>query len=142
MFGMTSSWKREFKVNEFIIFFNKLDIIIKNVIENDIKTGTSSKGYMTGFTEFTEVIGRMKKGLKNEIYVCDEVSIVVDVDHNQPLSVQIEHGLVGVIKRKQQPILRLMQMFGTTESSDYCYSTNSILYICLHCQHLNIEFCL
>ena len=64
MFEMICSWKREFKVNEFIIFFNKLDIIIKNVIENDIKTGTSSKGYMTGFTEFTEVVGRMKKKFK------------------------------------------------------------------------------
>ena len=64
MFEMICSWKREFTVNEFIIFFNKLEIIMKNVIENDINTGTSSKGYMTGFAEFTEVVGRMKKKFK------------------------------------------------------------------------------
>ena len=56
MFGTTGSWKREFTVNEFIIFFNKLEIILNNLIEQGIYTGTSSKGYMSGFTGFAEVL--------------------------------------------------------------------------------------
>ena len=56
MFGTTRSWKREFTVNEFIIFSNKLELIMTNVINNDIKTATSNKGYMTRFRGFSEVI--------------------------------------------------------------------------------------
>ena len=64
MFGTARSWKREFAVNEFIIFSNKLEIILNNVIEKGIKIGTSSKGYMSGFTGFAEVITKMKSKLK------------------------------------------------------------------------------
>ena len=67
MFGTNCSWKREFIVNEFIIFSNKLELIMKTVIDNDIKTRTSSKGYMAGFSGFVEVVGRMKKKLKKKI---------------------------------------------------------------------------
>ena len=37
MFGTTHSWKREFTVNEFIIFSDKLELIMKQVVENGIK---------------------------------------------------------------------------------------------------------
>ena len=44
-----------------------------NVIKNDIKTGTSNKGYMTGFRGFAEFVNKMKSKLKKETFKVDEV---------------------------------------------------------------------
>ena len=78
------------------------------MIEDDIKTGTSSKRYIvgfTGFTRFAEVIGsKMKIKLKNEKYVDGKVSAVVYVNYNQSLSLQIESRLLDVINRIKQPL--------------------------------------
>ena len=80
MFGTTGSWKRELNINGFIIFSGNLEIMMETTIENDIKTGLSSKGYTAGFTGFSEVVNKMKKKFKNEMFVCNEVLVVVDVD--------------------------------------------------------------
>ena len=61
--GMIRSWKREFTVGEFITFTNKLEIIMRNVIESDIKTSTSTKGYMTGFQGFFDVTNCIRNKL-------------------------------------------------------------------------------
>ena len=108
MFGTTRSWKREFTVNEFIIFSNKLELIMNNVIKNDIKTSTSTKGYMSGFSGFVQVVHKMKMKLKKETFIGDEVSVAVDINYNQPIAHQIESGLNSVINRSQDPMLRLM----------------------------------
>ena len=55
-FGNTRSWKREFTINEFIIYCNKIDFILKNVLQHDIKTSTSKKGYMHGFQGFVDIV--------------------------------------------------------------------------------------
>ena len=60
MFGTTQSWKRELTVNQFIIFSNKLELIMTSVINHDIKIGTSSKGYITGFVGVAEVVSKIK----------------------------------------------------------------------------------
>ena len=130
MFGTTQSWKREFTVNEFIIFSNKIELIMTNVIKNDIKTGTSNKEYMTGFRGFAEVVNKMKSKLKKEIYICNEVSVAVDINYNKSVASQIELGLIGVINRSQEPIIRLMETFGMSEHSQYCNPVTSILDIC------------
>ena len=130
MFGTTRSWKREFTVNEFIIFSNKLELIMTNVINNDIKTGTSNKGYMTGFRGFSEVIKKMKSKLKKETFMGDEVSVAVDINYNKSVAHQIEPGLIKVINRSQEPILRLMETFKITEHSRYCFLVINILDIC------------
>ena len=127
MFGTTRSWKREFTVNEFIIFSNKLEMIMTSIITHGIKTGTSSKGYMTGFGGFANVVSKIKIKLKKERYVPDEISVAVDVNYNKPLSHQIEKGLIGVIGRTQQLILNLMKAFKFVEVSDYCEPISSIL---------------
>ena len=127
MFGTTRSWKREFTVNEFIIFSNKLEMIMTSVITHGIKTGTSSKGYMTGFAGFADVVRKIKNKLKKERYVHDEVTVAVDVNYNKTLSPQIENGLIGVINRTQQLILKLMKAFKFVEISDYCEEICSIL---------------
>ena len=101
-----------------------------NVINNDIKTGTSNKGYMTGFRGFAEVINKMKTKLKKEVFIGDEVSVAVDINYNKPVAPQIETGLIGVINRSQEPILRLMDTFGISEHSKYCQPMTSILDIC------------
>ena len=51
-FGTASSWSREFTINELLTYSNKLDIILKNVIEHGICTSSSTKGYMHGFKGF------------------------------------------------------------------------------------------
>ena len=51
-FGITRSWRHEFTINEFLTYSNKLDIFLKNVIENGICTSSSTKGYMHGFKGF------------------------------------------------------------------------------------------
>ena len=127
MFGTTQSWKREFTVNDFIIFSNELELIMTNAIKNDIKMGTSTKGYMTGFSGFAEVVRKMKSKLKKEIYIGDKVSVTVDIKYNQSIAVQMEPGLVGVINRTQEPILYLMEAFGITEHSQYCRLITSII---------------
>ena len=55
-FGTARSWHREFTVDEFIIYCNKVDFIMKNVLEYDIKTSTTQKGYMHGFQGFANVV--------------------------------------------------------------------------------------
>ena len=130
MFGTTHSWKREFTVNEFIIFSNKLELIMTSVINHDIKTATSSKGYMTGFTGFAEVVNKIKNKLKKEKFVHEESTVAVDVNYNRPLSHQIEKGLIEVINKTQPPILKLMKIFKIDEVSEYCNELSSILDIC------------
>ena len=130
MFGTTRSWKREFTVNEFIIFSNKLELIMTSVINHDIKTATSSKGYMTGFAGFAEVVNKVKNKMKKEKFVHEESTVAVDVNYNKPLSHQIEKGLIEVINKTQQPILKLMKIFKINEVSDYCNELSSILDIC------------
>ena len=130
MFGTTHSWKREFIVNDFIIFSNKLELIMNNVMKNDIKTGTLTKGYMTGFSGFVEVVRKMKTKLKKEIFIGDEVSVAVDFNYNKSVVSQIERGFIGVINRSQEPIIRLVETFGMSEHSQYCNPVTSILDIC------------
>ena len=101
-----------------------------NVINNDIKTGTSNKGYMTGFRGFAEVVNKMKSKLKKEIYVSDEVLVAVDINYNKSVAPQTETGLIGIINRSQEPILRLMDTFGISEHSQYYRPVLSILDIC------------
>ena len=55
-FGTAKSWRREFTVNEFILYCNKLDFIMNNVLEYDIKTSTTQKGYMHGFQGFANIV--------------------------------------------------------------------------------------
>ena len=88
MLDTTCSWKKKFTVKKFIIFSNKLEIILNNVIEKRINTGSSSKRYMSGFTGFAEVITKMKSKLNKGIFVSEEISIAVDVDYNKSISSQ------------------------------------------------------
>ena len=55
-FGTARSWRREFTINEFLTYSNKLYLILKNIIEHGICSSTSSKGYMYGFKGFAEVV--------------------------------------------------------------------------------------
>ena len=89
--------------------------------------GISSKGYMTGFGGFADVVVKTNNKLKKERYVHDEVTEAVDVNYNKPISPQIEKGLIGVIGRTQQLILNLMKAFKFVEISDYCEEIYSIL---------------
>ncbi len=46
IFGTACSWRRKFTVNEFIIYANKLETIIKHVIKNGINTAILRKGLL------------------------------------------------------------------------------------------------
>ena len=65
-FGTARSWRREFTINEFLIYSNKIDFIMKNVLEHDIKTSTSQKGYMHGFQGFANVIKQINLKLSKK----------------------------------------------------------------------------
>ena len=54
--GTTCSCRREVSLHEFIIYSIKLKIIIKNIIQYDIKKGTSMECYMIGFVVFEPVV--------------------------------------------------------------------------------------
>ena len=103
---------------------------MRNVIENDIKTGTSEKGYMTGFTGFANVVKNIRDKLKKQMDISEEFSVAVDIDYDQPISSQIESGLITVIKRTQKSIVHLMQTFGIMELSIFCGQIESIMDIC------------
>ena len=116
-------------MNEFINFFNKQDMIMTSVITHGINKGTSSKGYMTVFGGFADVVSKIKNKLKKERYVHDEVTLAVDINYNKPLSREIEKGLIGVIGGTQQLILNVMKAFKFVEVSDYCEEISYILYL-------------
>ena len=56
MFGTACSCRREVSINEFTICSNKLKIITKNIIQYDIKKGTSMECHMIGFAVFEPVV--------------------------------------------------------------------------------------
>ena len=58
-FGTARSWKREYMVNKFIIYCNKIEFIMKNVLQLNIKTSTTQKGYMHGFQGFANVVEKL-----------------------------------------------------------------------------------
>ena len=88
-----------------------------NVTKNDIQTCASNKGYITGFLGFAEVDNKMKSKLIKESFTGDDISIVVDINYNKLVAPQIEPGLIKVINRSQEPILRLVETFKITEHS-------------------------
>ena len=96
------------------------------VVANGIKTATSSKGYMTGFSGFAAVIGKIRTKLKRETLEIKKSCLAVDVNYDQPIIFQIEETLIGVINRTQGPIRRLMETFGLTDFSHYCEPLNKI----------------
>ena len=111
-FGTARSWRREFTINEFLIYCNKLDIILKNVVEYDIRTCSSSKGYMHGFKGFAGVVSRIKNKLVKKSPVSEDNSWAVDVDYSgTPIIEQIQDKILGAIKRINTPILNLMKIF-------------------------------
>ena len=85
---------------------------------------------MTGFSGFAEVVNKLKSKLKKETFVGDEVSVAVDINYNKAVAPQIEPGLIEVINRSQEPIVRLMETFKISEQSCYRFPVTSILDIC------------
>ena len=135
MFGTARSWRREFTVNEFIIYSNKLEMIMNNVINNDMKMGTSSKGYMNGFAGFASAVKNLQEKLKKESFTGEQNDLAVEVDYSKSISTQIEPTLIEIIERTQKPIINLLKMFGIKKVSRYCEPISSILDICGIYQH-------
>ena len=54
---------------------------------------------------------------KKEVFIRDKISAAIVVDYTQQICAQIEAGLIGVMKRTQQPILNFMSLFGIVELS-------------------------
>ena len=129
-FGTTRSWRREFSVNEFVTYSNKLDIILKNVIENGICSSTSTKGYMHGFQGFAEVVSRIKQKLTKKSPFETEDNWAVDVDYNGTIVDQIEKKIISAIGRINGPILNIMAMFNMQHLSPYCSEILSIKDLC------------
>ena len=105
---------------------------MKNVLEYDIKTSTTQKGYMHGFQGFANVVKKINLKLSKKISDSDFDSWAVDVDYNStiPIRDQINNKVVHAIKRIQGPVLNLMRLFGMQEISSYCGNIDSINDIC------------
>ena len=130
-FGTARSWRCEFTINEFITYSNKLNIILKNVMEHGIATTTSSKGYMHGFKGFTDVISRIRQKLKKETLNDNNDTWAVDVDYSgTPVIDQIQNNIIAAIRRINGPIINIMKVFEMKHLSMYCTDINSIEDIC------------
>ena len=130
-FGTTRSWKREFTINEFLSYSDKVDIILKNVIEHGICTSSSSKGYMQGFKGFAEVVCKIKDKLIKKKKLITEDSWAVDVDYEGlPIIEQIEGKIIGAIGRINPAVFNIMNVFGMKHLSQYCTNLNSISDLC------------
>ena len=130
-FGTARSWRREFTINEFLTYSNKLDLILKNVIEHGICSSTSSKGYMHGFKGFAEVVSKIKDKLtkRNKIITVD--SWAVDIDYEGlPIIEQVEGKVMGAIRRINPAVLNIMKVFSMEHVSQYCTNVNSIGDLC------------
>ena len=130
-FGTARSWRREFTINEFITYSNKLNIILKNVMDHGIATASSNKGYMHGFKGFTDVISKIKQKLKKESTNVTSDMWAVDVDYNGPPVIdQIQENIIAAIRRINGPMINIMNVFDMKHLSMYCTDVNSIEDIC------------
>ena len=113
IFGTIRSWRREFTINEFLTQSNKLEIILKNVIEKGIYTSSSNKGYMHGFKGFTDVVSKIKQKLTKKTSIISDDSWVMDVDCNGlPKIEQIHDKMIAAIGRINTSVLNVMKVFG------------------------------
>ena len=98
-FGTARSWKHEFSVNEFIIYCNKVDFIMKNVLQFDIKTSTTQKGYIHGFQGFANVVKKIHLKLPKNKFENELDSWTIDVDYNSTIPVieQIGNKVISAI---------------------------------------------
>ena len=65
-FGTARSCRREFTINKFLIYCNKIDFIMKNVLQHDLKTSTTQKGYMHGFQGFANAVKQINLKLQKK----------------------------------------------------------------------------
>jgi len=105
---------------------------MKNVLEHDIKTSTSQKGYMHGFQGFANVIKQinLKLSKKEKHDIIDTWAVDVDYVSTTPIVDQINSKVVEAIRRIQTPVLNLMRLYGMEDISSYCGNINSIADIC------------
>ena len=87
-FVTNRSWRREFTINEFLIYSNKIDFFMKNVLEHDIKTSTSQKGFMHGFQSFANVVTQINSKLSKKRSITHLI-----------------HGLLTLITNQGHPLL-------------------------------------
>ena len=142
-FGTARSWRREFSINEFIIYCNKIDFIMKNVLQFDLKTSTTKKGYMHGFQGFANVVKNINQKLSKNNYERELDAWAVDIDYTSTIPVidQINNKVISAIKRIQGPVLNLMRVFGMEDISSYCGSIDKISDICsIYCSTSKIKY--
>ena len=60
----------------------KIDFIMKNVLQFDIKTSTTQKEYMHGFQGFANVVKKINMKLSKNKFVSELDAWAVDVDYN------------------------------------------------------------
>jgi len=126
-FGTTRSWRREFTINEFLTYSNKVDIILKNVIESGFHTSSSNKGYMHGFKGFADVVSKIKHKLMKKTVLPDEDNWAVDIDYNGPPIIdQIHDKIISAIRRIKIPVFNIMKVFGMQQLSLYCTEVYSV----------------
>ena len=114
---------------------------MKNVIEYDIKTTSSQKGYMHGFQGFANVIKKINTKLSKNKFESNLDSWAVDVDYNStiPIVEQIGTNVISAINRIQGPILNLMRLYGMQDISLFCGTIEKVSDICSIYQTMSKE---
>ena len=95
---------------------------MKNVLQFDIKTSTTQKGYMHGFQGFANVVKKINMKLCKNTFASELDAWAVDVDYNStiPIIEQINNKVVSAIKRIQGPVLNLISLYGMQDISSFC----------------------
>ena len=115
---------------------------MKNVLQFDMKTSMTRKGYMHGFQGFTNVVKKINQKFSKNKFERELDSWAVDVDYNSTIPVveQININVVSTIKRIQGLVLNLMRVFDMTDISSFCGNIDKVADICsmYHCCIYNL----
>eukprot|EP00918_Siedleckia_nematoides_P019598 GHVU01041807.1.p1 GENE.GHVU01041807.1~~GHVU01041807.1.p1 ORF type:complete len:777 (+),score=97.28 GHVU01041807.1:224-2332(+) len=127
-FGTMRQHRREFSVKDLIERVGVLETAFKNVTQFNIRSSSSSKGYMAGFDDYAKAVGGMLRKQSNAANSssADQSGPVeaggVDVDYegSVPVAKQIEQQFLDVVNGASMEMRRLLKQFGCVGMSPFC----------------------
>eukprot|EP00918_Siedleckia_nematoides_P084791 GHVU01186328.1.p1 GENE.GHVU01186328.1~~GHVU01186328.1.p1 ORF type:complete len:288 (-),score=14.80 GHVU01186328.1:740-1603(-) len=123
MFGNFRQWRREFTVKEFVEHSSKLETTFRNMMRHNIIGPSSSRGYLSGFSSYTQHLDMMvanratsvNRSSNSEVDAgssCCETREGVDVDYecSRGVSVgaQIEERVLTAINKVCDEMLEVL----------------------------------
>ena len=105
---------------------------MKNVLEYDIQTSTTEKGYMHSFQGFANVVKKINLKLKKDKSDLDSWAVDIDYNSTIPIIDQINNKVIDAINRIQSPVLNLMHVYGiqaldSKQGFVFCFESNACI---------------